>query len=350
MRQDTFGALSPVSTLTLGGGGLGMLWGPTTIDECIATVHAAVEAGITLLDLAPRYGDGKAEQVVGEAFGGNLPAGVRVTSKCNLGNPPAGEIEAILRRSIEGSLQRLRLSRLDLFFLHSNVVPDARFAAEWGDAGSRMTPYPVFVAHVRPVFETPGGRGIDRRLGPDRHRPSRHHHPAAERAARTRRGAVHRQPAGLAGRAEVLPRPGETARDHGGGARQWGRRDGHPRGAGRRAHRGDRPTAAGRPRRGPRLCACRRVPPALRRTWREPGGDRAPLRAVARHRHAGAGREEPRGTGGVRGRRRSWTTADGTDQPHRCVRTTLQLRRPVATGRRGSYPARHHPEQRERAR
>ena len=133
--------LPPVSTLTLGGGGLGMLWGTTTFDECVATVHAAVEAGITLLDLAPRYGDGKAEQVVGEAFGGQLPAGVRVTSKCNLGNPPAGEIEATLRRSIEASLQRLRLSRLDLFFLHSNVVPDEAFPAGWGDAGSRMTPY-----------------------------------------------------------------------------------------------------------------------------------------------------------------------------------------------------------------
>jgi aryl-alcohol dehydrogenase-like predicted oxidoreductase len=116
MQQHPFGKLFPVSTLTLGGGGLGMLWGQTTFEECVATVHAAVAAGITLLDLAPRYGDGKAEEVVGAAFGGNLPAGVRVTSKCNLGNPPAGEIEAILRRSIEASLGRLKLSRLDLFF------------------------------------------------------------------------------------------------------------------------------------------------------------------------------------------------------------------------------------------
>jgi aryl-alcohol dehydrogenase-like predicted oxidoreductase len=153
MQQHQFGQLPPVSTLTLGGGGLGMLWGPTTFDECVATVHAAVAAGITLLDLAPRYGDGKAEQVVGEAFGGKLPPGVRVTSKCNLGNPPPGEIETILRQSIEASLGRLRLSRLDVFFLHSNVVPDEAFMAGWRDAASRMTPYPTFDAHVRPVFE-----------------------------------------------------------------------------------------------------------------------------------------------------------------------------------------------------
>src|ERR1700727_2584039 len=115
MKTQQFGRLGQVSVLTLGGGGLGQLWGATTREECVATVKAAVDAGITLVDLAPRYGDGKAEQVVGEAFGGRLPAGVRVTSKCNLGNPPPGEIEAILRRSIEGSLQRLRLSKLDLF-------------------------------------------------------------------------------------------------------------------------------------------------------------------------------------------------------------------------------------------
>src|ERR1700693_5910756 len=140
MRQHSFGRLPPVSTLTLGGGGLGMLWGATTFDECVATVHAAVEAGITLLDLAPRYGDGKAELVVGEAFAGRLPSGVRVTSKCNLGNPPPGRIESLLPRAIKPSLQRLRLPRLDLFFLHSNVVPDESFIARAGrDAAERMT-------------------------------------------------------------------------------------------------------------------------------------------------------------------------------------------------------------------
>ncbi len=160
MQQHSFGRLPPVSTLTLGGGGLGMLWGPTTFDECVATVHAAVAAGINLLDLAPRYGDGKAEEVVGEAFAGRLPAGVRVTSKCNLGNPPPGEIETILRRSIEASLRRLRLSRLDIFLLHSNVVPDAAFMAGWRDGGSRMTPYPVFVTHIRPIFERLVAEGL----------------------------------------------------------------------------------------------------------------------------------------------------------------------------------------------
>jgi aryl-alcohol dehydrogenase-like predicted oxidoreductase len=160
MKQHSFGSLWPVSTLTLGGGGLGMLWGPTTFDECVATVHDAVAAGINLLDLAPRYGDGKAEEVVGEAFGGRLPDGVRVTSKCNLGEPVAYQIHDILRRSIEESLTRLRLSRLDLFFLHSNVLPDAAHIAARPDAATRMTLYATFVDHVRPVLEHLVGEGV----------------------------------------------------------------------------------------------------------------------------------------------------------------------------------------------
>ena len=152
MRAHSFGPLGTVSTLTLGGGGLGELWGPTTRAECVATLRAAVEAGITLIDLAPRYGDGKAEQVLGEAFGGRLPAGVRVTSKCNLGNPPAERIERILRQSIEASLRLTQLDRLDVFFLHSNIVPDGD--AMWSrEDTSRFVPLPVFQRTIRPLFE-----------------------------------------------------------------------------------------------------------------------------------------------------------------------------------------------------
>ena len=153
MQQRQFGRLGPVSTLTLGGGGLGGVWGETTFAECVATVEAAAEAGIDLFDLAPRYGDGKAEEVVGAAFAGKLPPGVRVTSKCSLGELPPAEIEPTLRRSIEDSLRRLRLGRLDLFFLHSNVVPDSVHRERRPDAAARMTLYDTFVGHVRPVFE-----------------------------------------------------------------------------------------------------------------------------------------------------------------------------------------------------
>jgi aryl-alcohol dehydrogenase-like predicted oxidoreductase len=160
MDQHSFGALPPVSTLTLGGGGLGMVWGATSFDECVATVRAALAAGITLLDLAPSYGDGKAEDVVGEALAGKLPDGVGVTSKIGLGNMAPARIEAAVRASIAASLHRLRLSRLDVFFLHSNVVPDEAFIAGRPGGAARMTPYATFVDHVRPLFEQLVAEGV----------------------------------------------------------------------------------------------------------------------------------------------------------------------------------------------
>jgi len=159
VKHHSFGPLFPVSTLTLGGGGLGMLWGQTTFDECVATVHAAVAAGINLLDLAPRYGDGKAERVVGEAFGGRLPDGLHVTSKCNLGNPAPDRVERQFRHSIETSLRLLQRDKLDVFFLHSNLVPDGHPMWRQPDA-SRFTALSLFRSHVRPAFERLVAEGL----------------------------------------------------------------------------------------------------------------------------------------------------------------------------------------------
>lgn len=153
MRIRTLGGFRDVSELTLGGGGIGMLWGTTTEQECISTVHAAIDAGINLFDMAPRYGDGRAEAVIGAAFGGHLPLGVRVTSKCNLGNPAAVHVESILRQSIAGSLERMKLKKLDIFFLHSNLAPNVHPMMRHPEGASRITPYPLFTLHVREVLE-----------------------------------------------------------------------------------------------------------------------------------------------------------------------------------------------------
>ena len=153
MDQGNLGPLGPVSRLTLGGGGLGQLWGRTDRDECVATLRAAVDGGIDLIDLAYRYGNGEAEEVFGIAFDGRPPTGLRVTSKCLLGNTPADRIEEKLRASIHDSLARLRLERLDLFLLHSNVAPDGHHMQRHPDAGARMTAHGDFTATVRPCFE-----------------------------------------------------------------------------------------------------------------------------------------------------------------------------------------------------
>lgn len=124
MERATLGSVGEVSRLTLGGGGLGQIWGETNREECVATVRAAVDAGIDLIDLAPLYGRGESEEVFGHAFEGRVPAGVRVTTKCQLGSPAVEDVEATIRRRLERSLASLRLERVDLLFLHSNIVPD----------------------------------------------------------------------------------------------------------------------------------------------------------------------------------------------------------------------------------
>ena len=82
MQKRTFGRLGESSAFTLSGGGTGQVWGSTTREEGAATVHEAVEAGITFFDVAPSSGNGEAELVIGEAFGGRLPEGVQISTKC----------------------------------------------------------------------------------------------------------------------------------------------------------------------------------------------------------------------------------------------------------------------------
>ena len=148
MEQRSFGSLGyDVSALTLGGGGIGQVWGPTTREESVATTREAIELGINLLDVAPSYGDGEAERVVGEAFGGRLPDGVRVSTKCRVNAPPAAGVAELLRSSLTESLARLRLERVDVFIVHNMLVADAdadRYAG---------TPLTLFEEAVRPALE-----------------------------------------------------------------------------------------------------------------------------------------------------------------------------------------------------
>lgn len=147
MESRDFGGLGRVSALTLGGGGIGQVWGTTSREESVATLRAAVDAGIDLIDLAPSYGDGEAETVFGVAFGGSLPPGLRLTTKCRLGNPPSEQVLPQLEQSLKDSFERLKVDRVDLFFLHSQIVPD--------DSVDRYdgTPRSLFVDSVLPAFE-----------------------------------------------------------------------------------------------------------------------------------------------------------------------------------------------------
>jgi aryl-alcohol dehydrogenase-like predicted oxidoreductase len=122
MEKRRFGTIGDVSRLTLGGGGIGQVWGSTSREEGIATLKLAVDGGIDVIDAAPGYKI--CEALIGEAFGGRLPEGVKITTKCGIGSIPAGEVYPRFRASLEQSLAAMRLQRVDLFFLHNEICPD----------------------------------------------------------------------------------------------------------------------------------------------------------------------------------------------------------------------------------
>ena len=158
MEHADLGPVGRVSRLTLGGGGLGLVWGETTEEEAIATLHAALDAGIDLIDTAPMYG--ACEAIVGAALGGTLPEGVRITTKCQLGEPEPGTVAAKLEASLEASLAAMRLDRVDLFFLHSNICEDDTVYAHGNEHRAQFaTAWSQYVDEVVPAFEDLQRRG-----------------------------------------------------------------------------------------------------------------------------------------------------------------------------------------------
>lgn len=152
MRTATLGPLGDVGRLTLGGGGIGQIWGETSRDEAIATLHAAVEAGITVIDSAPMYG--ACEDNIGLAFEGRPPEHLKFTTKCAIGSPEAAKIGPGLAASLDSSLKAMRLERVDLFFLHSNIHADDFVYAHGNDRRDQMgTAWSRYVNEVIPAFE-----------------------------------------------------------------------------------------------------------------------------------------------------------------------------------------------------
>jgi aryl-alcohol dehydrogenase-like predicted oxidoreductase len=148
MESRDFGRLGKVSALTLGGGGIGNVWGTTTREEAVATVRAAIDGGITHLDLAPSYGEGhEAEVVAGEALRQQPADQVMITTKFGLPDDDQTDFPARMRRSLTESLSRLGRDRLDLFLWHSQLRP-----ADESATAPRTTQWQVFRDEVIPAF------------------------------------------------------------------------------------------------------------------------------------------------------------------------------------------------------
>jgi aryl-alcohol dehydrogenase-like predicted oxidoreductase len=136
-------------TLTLGGDltvnrmGFGAMrltgkgiWGPPKDrDEAISVLQRAVELGVNFIDTADSYGPHVAEELIAEAL--HPYPGLVIATKGGLERPgPDRWVEngrpEYLRRQLEGSLQRLKLDRIDLWQLHRidpKVPADEQFGA-----------------------------------------------------------------------------------------------------------------------------------------------------------------------------------------------------------------------------
>jgi len=118
-----------VSTLGLGCMGMSDFYGNRDDAESVATIHAALDAGVTLLDTADMYGPYTNEELVGRAIRGRRDQ-VILATKFGIVRDPAdparrgvnGRPEYV-RASCEASLKRLGVDTIDLYYQH-RVDPD----------------------------------------------------------------------------------------------------------------------------------------------------------------------------------------------------------------------------------
>jgi aryl-alcohol dehydrogenase-like predicted oxidoreductase len=113
--------LSPVAIGTWAIGG--WMWGGTDEAESIATIRAAFEHGINVVDTAPVYGFGRSEEIVGKAIAeSRLRSSVIIATKVGLqwedGRVSRNASRARIMREVEESLCRLQTDYIDIYQVH----------------------------------------------------------------------------------------------------------------------------------------------------------------------------------------------------------------------------------------
>jgi uncharacterized protein len=114
-----------VSALGLGGYHIGKIKNQR---DAIRVVHAAIDRGVTFLDNAWEYHDGRSEEVMGKAIADRRDNVFLMTKMCTHGR---GRLDAM--RQLEQSLRRLKTDFLDLWQIHECVYhndPEMHFAAD----------------------------------------------------------------------------------------------------------------------------------------------------------------------------------------------------------------------------
>ena len=122
MRTTNLGDLT-VSAQGLGCMGMSQSYGPTDWDESIATIHRALELGVTFLDTADIYGAGHNEVLVGRGLAGRRDE-VQLATKFGIDRSMGDDRRvfrgerAYVKRACEASLLRLGIDVIDLYYMH----------------------------------------------------------------------------------------------------------------------------------------------------------------------------------------------------------------------------------------
>lgn len=168
MKKRQLGARGPmVSAIGLGCLSFGGLFGETTRARSLTCLDAAWDSGITFLDVANIYGDGLSEEVIGEWLR-TRPHRPVIATKASILSGPNRRVDnspAHLRAELEGSLKRLGVERVDLFYMHRHeqgrpieeVAETMAALIREGKIGgyglSEIAPYTLRRAHaVHPVM------------------------------------------------------------------------------------------------------------------------------------------------------------------------------------------------------
>src|SRR3954454_18654950 len=124
MKTRTLGKAGPtVGAIGLGCMGMSEFYGARDDAESIATIHRALDLGVTLLDTADMYGPFTNEQLVGRAISGRRDEVVLATKFANM-RGQNGEYLGIngspeyVRKACDASLQRLGVDHIDLYYQH----------------------------------------------------------------------------------------------------------------------------------------------------------------------------------------------------------------------------------------